>query len=142
MTMTRGKLIIGSLWGLGFLISFTLMTIQTVNGVYQDKGLDAWAWFTPNIIPTIGLIIGVLIADGARWMQQDGTEQTPINPLMVVLTAILSLAHLSILLVIILMAANKSPLSEVFTTLRSANLPLVAIQGLITLTLGVFFKKS
>lgn len=144
MTMTKGKYIIGGLWGIGFLVLFILMTIQTINGVYIDRTQEAWEWFTPNILPTIGLIVGVLIADWTKPAQTAEESENPvlINPLMVGITFILSLAHLAILLIVILIAANKTPLDEIFNSLKSANLPLGAIQGLVTLTLGIFFKKG
>ncbi len=143
MTMTRGKYIIGSLWGIGFLVLFILMTVQSVYVVYEDRTQEAWEWFTPNILPTIGLIVGIFIVDWANPAPTAAELSNPvqINPLLVGVTFIFSLTHLAILLIIILIAANKAPVTEIFSSLKSANLPLGAIQGLVTLTLGIFFKK-
>jgi len=143
MTTTKGKYIIGGLWGVGFLALFILMTAQTINDAFAPRTQEAWEWFTPNILPTIGLIVGILVAGWAKAAPiGEVDDSVQINPLLVGLTFIFSLTHLAILLIIILIAANKSPVDETFRSLKSANLPLGAIQGLVTLTLGIFFRKG
>lgn len=139
ISLAKGKTIIGGLWFVGFLAVFALMTIQTVSGsVYADKSKEAWDWVTPHLLPTMGLIIGVMIAD---WQNPQAVKGLKIKPALVALTFTLSFAHLAILLIIILIAGNRDTADATLAALKSANLPLGVIQGLVALTLGVFFKK-
>lgn len=139
ISLEKGKHIIGGLWFIGFLLLFILMTIQTVSGnIYADKAKDAWEWLTPHLLPTIGLIIGVFIAD---WQNPDAGKKVKIKKFLVLITFILSLIHLTILFAVILIASNKQTTEETFIALKTANLPLGVIQGLVALTLGIFFKK-
>ena len=137
--LNKGKYIIGGLWLVGFTLIFALMTVQTIGGtVYADRGKEAWEWVTPHLLPTIGLIIGVFIADGQNPKALKGIR---IQPFLVIVAFMFSFVHLAILLVVIVSASNRLTVDETFATLKSANLPLGFIQGLVALTLGIFFKK-
>lgn len=139
ISLTKGKYIVGGLWFSGFLLLFILMTIQTISGnVYADKSKEAWEWLTPHLLPTMGLIIGVLIAD---WQNPAAVKTVKIKTMLIVGTVILSFLYLAILLYAILNASNKETVNETFAALKTANLPLGVIQGLVALTLGIFFKK-
>lgn len=144
MTVTKGKYIIGGLWLVGFLVLFVLMTVETIGGtVFGTRSQEAWEWLTPNVLPTVGLIIGGFIADSQRPAPLEGAvNPAQNNSALVGITFVLSLLHLSILLFVIFVAGNKTTIDETFHTLKSANLPLGAIQGLITLTIGIFFKNN
>lgn len=137
--ITKGKYIIGSLWLVGFLVLFVLMTVQTVSGnIYGDKSKDAWEWITPHLLPTIGLIIGVFIAD---WQNPAALKKVKVSNFLIFLTCIFSFLHLVILLTVILIASNKQTVDDTLLSLKTANLPLGLIQGIVALTLGIFFKK-
>jgi uncharacterized integral membrane protein len=144
MTVTKGKYMIGGLWLFGFVILFILMTVETIAGtVFGARTQEAWEWLTPNVLPTVGLILGGYIADAQKsTASDDAANPAQNNAMLVVITFILSLLHLSILLFVIFVAGNKTTIDETFHTLKAANLPLGAIQGLITLTIGIFFKNN
>lgn len=139
ISLAKGKYIIGSLWFFGFLTLFVIMTAQTVGGeIYGDRNKEAWEWLTPHLLPTIGLILGVIIAD---WQNAQPIKGLKVSYALIIVTFILSLTHLLILLIVVFIAGNKQTVNDTFNSLTSANLPLGVLQGLVALTLGIFFKK-
>jgi hypothetical protein len=154
MKLRTGKIIIGSLWIVGFFVLFGLITAQTLIGsLFADKTQEAWEWFSPHIFPTLGLVLGGFIVDSQKNVppntahpspsEGDSLETEPtISGGLVAVTFLFSLTHFLILLAVMIIASNKLTVEETFASLKSASIPLGAIQGAVTLTLGIFFKKS
>jgi hypothetical protein len=124
------------LWSVAAVILILLLIIQTIMGHYEDKGTDAIAWLLPNILPTLSLIIGVLVAD-ARGKDLNAQK---VDRFFFHLAFSFSCVYLLLVLFSILAQpfAAQGPLE----LLKLSNWWLGPIQGLVTSLLGVFFVKS
>ncbi len=123
-------------WFVGAGILFLLFFIQSVLGRFSDRIMDAWGWFLPNLVPTLSLMIGVLVAETIK----DNQNNKEIDPFIFKLALALSYAYFIILSsTILLKPFNNSPLIEYLNT---SNLWLAPLQGLATAALGVFFVNA
>lgn len=137
VTLTRGKNLLAIIWLFGFIPPFMILAARTYFGTYYDgKETEAWGWFSPNIVPTLGLIVSSLTSSAAGRRQADKKVTTGFFTL----AMILSLLYLLIFNLIFLLEplTNSAPL-EVF---KRSSLFLGIIQGLVTTVLGVFFIRS
>jgi hypothetical protein len=137
MTLRRGRIVLAVVWGIGFIIPMLILAIQTYVGtVYHGKESEAWNWFAPNIVPTIGLIVATFTATAFETAKADKAVAMPFFILTLLLSMLYVIAFISIFLLEPL--TNSPPLE----TLKRSSLFLGIIQGLVTTTLGVFFMKS
>ena len=156
ISFEKCKKVLAAIWLIGFLIPFGILSLQTIQGSFWGgKESEAWALFTPMILPTVGLIIGVLVADAMN----PTVEDKKVNGAIFWVTLALSLLYLGLVISIFLalpgMAANaadvtqaadaankdtaKAATSGLLDAFKRSGLMLGAIQGLVTTTLGVFF---
>jgi hypothetical protein len=136
-TLKRSRNLLAIVWGIGFLLPFLVLASRTYFGTYYGgKDTEAWGWFTPNIVPTLGLILGTLAS--SAFGADDSDKQ--VIPLFFALTLILSLIYLVIFnLIFFLEPLTDSAPLDVF---RRSSLFLGIVQGFVTTTLGVFFFRS
>jgi hypothetical protein len=136
-TLKRSRNLLAIVWGIGFILPFLVLASRTYFGTYYGgKDTEAWGWFTPNIVPTLGLIIGTLAS--SAFGADDSDKQ--VIPLFFVLTLILSLTYLVIFnLIFFLEPLTDSAPLDLF---RRSSLFLGIVQGFVTTTLGVFFFRS
>jgi hypothetical protein len=137
MTLKSSRNLLTLVWVIGFLPPFLILAARTYVGTYYEKAEEAWSWFTPNIIPTLGLIIGTL-ASSAVGKQM---EEKIVEPFFFKLTLALSILYLTIFNLIFILeplSDSDSPLE----TLTRSSLFLGIAQGLVTSALGAFFVRS
>lgn len=134
ISISKCKKILTLVWMIGFLIPFLLLGYQTLFGsYYQGKEAEAWGWFSPIILPTIGLIVGVLVADAMN----PNPEDKFVSRSFFWVTLILSLMYLVLVNSVFFLGARlDTPPLELF---KKSNLVLGPLQGLVTATIGVFF---
>lgn len=120
--------------GSGFL--FLLLLIQTLVGRYADKANEAWSWLLPTFMPTLSLMIGVLVANSRKGESRDKT----VDGFLYRLSYILSIAYLAVVSLTILFSpfSSYTPLE----LMKTSNLWLAPIQGLVSASIGAFFVKS
>jgi hypothetical protein len=156
ISFEKCKKVLAAIWLVGFLIPFIILSAQTLHGTFWGgKESEAWALFTPMVLPTIGLIVGVLVADA----QNPVVEDRKVNSTIFYVTLVLSLLYLGLVNAIFItmpsLAANATDVtavatdkdavkttSELLDSFKRSGLMLGAIQGLVTLTLGVFFVNK
>src|SRR5688572_20573438 len=51
---------LAALWSAAFGIAVVFLLVRTLAGAFGAKADEAWAWFSPLMTPTLGLIFGVL----------------------------------------------------------------------------------
>ncbi|MFT3683841.1 MAG: hypothetical protein QM783_02755 [Phycisphaerales bacterium] len=105
---------------------------------YSDSDLKAcWAAFLPSILPVMLLMVGVLVA---QEIQPENGEPKRASLFILLLTAFLSVVYLGFLAYPILeLPLKNSVLSQ---SMASTGLILGPFQGLVSLTIGVFFSRN
>jgi len=116
-----------------------ILVVQSLLHVYGDLTQEAWGWFLPTLMPSLGLIVTVL-------------TYTALNPLMtgsvvrktfVSIAMGLSILYLATVILTILIQpfASKTP-AEAVELMRTSNLWLGPLQGLVASALGVLFVSK
>ncbi len=134
LSRAQHRLTIAWFAGSGFL--FLLLLIQTLVGRYADKVNEAWSWLLPTFMPTLSLMIGVLVANSRKRESRDKT----VDGFLYRLSLILSIAYLAVVSLTILFSpfSSYTPLE----LMKTSNLWLAPIQGLVSASIGAFFVKS
>ena len=154
ISFEKAKKILAAIWLVGFIVPFVILSAQTLMGTFwAGRDSEAWALFTPMILPTIGLIVGVLVADALN----PPVEDKKVNSTIFWVTVVLSVLYLGLVNAIfiampnlaasgadITVEANKdaAKTSVLLDAFKRSGLMLGAIQGLVTATLGVFFVNK
>lgn len=120
--------------GAGFL--FMVLMLQSMLGSYGAGAEEAWNWFLPNVVPTLTLIVGVLVSD-ALGRSEAGGE---VDRFIFRLAFGLSIGYLLVLSLPVFAA----PFSELppLKLLKSSQLWIVPLQGLVSAALGAFFVSK
>ena len=118
-------------WFLGSALVLILMLGQTIGGKYGTQYPKAWSWFLPTVLPTLSLIVGALAHDARR------QTAATVNRFAYQMSLALSLFYLLLVVGTILLQplAMMNPLE----LLSTSHLWLGPLQGLIGISLGVFF---
>jgi hypothetical protein len=124
------------LWFLGFGALAGILAVQQAFGYYDDNANDAWGWLLPNVVPTLSLMVGVLVA--AQRAQQP--EKETVDRAFFLLSLATSVIYLGLLLLTVLLqpAAHSDPL----TLMDNSKLYLTPVQGLATGLLAAFFMSG
>jgi hypothetical protein len=114
ISFEKCKKVLAAIWLIGFLIPFIILSLQTIQGSFWGgKESEAWALFTPMILPTIGLIIGVLVADALNPVVED----KKVNSTIFYVTLALSLLYLGLVITIFVLLPTMA--APDFTTAGS-----------------------
>jgi Na+/H+-dicarboxylate symporter len=123
-------------WFLGGGILFALLVVQTLGNHYGEEDREAWGWLLPNIMPTLSLIIGALVAEA---VSSNSTEKLA-DDFLYRMSLALSIIYL--LLVLLPVVAQPFTSSSPMDALKRSNLWLGPLQGLVSASLGAFFIKA
>lgn len=124
------------LWFAGFVLLAAILVGQQAFGHYGEDADAAWGWLLPNIVPTLSLMVGVLVAaQRAKRPETDKVDRAFFR-----LTLLISTAYLLLLLFTVLVqpVAHADPL----TLMDSSKLYLGPFQGLATGMLAAFFMSA
>lgn len=126
---------LATVWFLGGGTVFAILVVQTLNQHYGDQARDAWGWFLPTVMPILTLIVSATAVTKAE-------SQATVDRSVFYISFGLSLFYL--LLVIATIAyqifTTLKP-SEMIELMKTSNLWLGPVQGLLGISLGVFFGK-
>lgn len=132
--LDRARRFIAIVWFAGGGLCFALMILQSIIGRFEGVAQEMWAWFTPTIVPTLSLIIGVL----ASTASEDDTGRT-VRKFFYHASVGISLGYLTILLLTMLLeplAGNHN-----MAYFKFSNFWLSPIQGLVVAALGALFNS-
>lgn len=122
-------------WFIAGALLFVIMFIQTIGGKFEDKNIEAWGWFTQNLLPTLSLIITVIVADSSTEIADREIEKFYFN-----LAFGISIFYLFVIFSVLLV----QPFAEkgIIPWLQSSTIYLGPFQGLVTAAVGMFFLKK
>jgi hypothetical protein len=132
--LEQARKVIAQIWFIGGGISFALVIFQSIFGRFQGIVQEIWAWFTPTIVPTLGLIIGVL----ASTASEDDTGRT-VKHFFYHASLWLSVSYLAVLLLTMLLEPLAG--SHDLAYYHLSNYWLAPIQGLVVAALGALFNS-
>lgn len=137
-------------WGLGILPAFLILAGQTVLGGdpaiqehYGQPPIEVWAWFSPLVMPTLLLLLGVV---GAQAQQHEGAGKS-IDRFYYRLAFTLAAVYLGIINVIVIGAPILAETTRMFSSaveslLEHTSLFLGALQGVVDAALGTLVVKA
>jgi hypothetical protein len=127
---------------------FIIYFVQTLTGRYENYQSDVWEWLFKFITPPLSLMLGVLISQMSAQPSDQETDIFYFRLAQGMSYFFLGVFFLSAFLIPIIhlqQNRNLSVLEEqkpILDALKSYNAFLVPLQGLSTLTLGLFFTKK
>jgi len=133
----KKRLLVVWLAGAGMLSLILIAQSMQEEGPYLDRVSDAWAWFLPNVIPTLSLMVGVVVKDFSTT-----SDKKLIDTFLFQLSFWLSISYFLVLMSSISLQPYFSPNIAPLDFLKQSNLWLGPMQGIVTLALGVFFGKA
>ena len=134
--MERCKRHLALLWLVGSAILFILLIAQTVGNHYGDKDNEAWGWLLPNLMPTLLLIVGALMADAFG----TGAKAKSVDDF--VYKVALALSAVYLFMVVLPIGLQPYVSYTPIELLKRSNLWLGPLQGLVSAAVGVFFVKA
>jgi hypothetical protein len=133
------RLKLARVWLIGGGGIFLILVVQSLLHVYGDLTQEAWGWFLPTLMPSLGMIVTVL-------------TYTALDPLMtgsVVRKSFASIASwlsilylLTVMLTILIQPFASNTPAEAVGLMRTSNLWLGPLQGLLASALGVLFVSK
>ena len=126
------------LWLIGAGLIALVMIGQSIFGAYEGKSTDAWSWFLPNVMPTLGLILSVLGADAILTGPRKTATIATVDRFFYRVATSLSLVYLATFAGVILvwpLTAFDDPL-ELMTL---SNLWMGPLQALVVSSLSALF---
>jgi hypothetical protein len=127
------------IWLIGAGSILILLVVQSLLHVYGDLTQEAWGWFLPTMMPTLGMIITVLTYTALDPISSDSVVRGAFVQIAVSLSVIYLI--LVLLTIVIQPFAARSAADRV-GLMRISNLWLGPVQGLVASALGVLFASK
>lgn len=134
----RCKRRLATLWLVGSAVLFILLIAQTVGNHYGEKDNEAWGWLLPNLMPTLLLIGGAVMADAFG----TGAKVKSVDDFVYKLSLTLSAVYLFMVILPILLQPLVFHTYPPIELLKRSNLWLGPLQGLVSAAIGAFFVKA
>ncbi len=126
-------------WLIGGLSVLIILVVQSLLGAYGSLTQEAWGWFLPTLMPTLGMIITVLTYTALDPLSSGSVVRRTFFWIAFSLSAVYLL--LVSLTIFIQPFAASSP-DERIALMRTSNLWLGPVQGLVASALGVLFVSK
>jgi cytochrome bd-type quinol oxidase subunit 2 len=125
-------------WLVGAGAVFIVVVLQSVLNHYEDSTRAAWEWLLPSLLPILGVIVTTL-GQAAHEVEAD---KGMVRRAFYRLALSLSIVYLVLIALIILVQpfVAATP-GETIESMRSSNLYLAPLQGLVAAAVGVVFLK-
>ena len=132
--LDRARRVTAIIWFAGGGLCFALMILQSISNRFAGMAQEMWAWFTPTVVPTMGLIIGVL----ASTASEDDSGRT-VKKFFYHAALGLSAAYLIVLLLTMLLEPLAGTHNMAY--FKFSNFWLSPMQGLVVASLGALFNS-
>jgi hypothetical protein len=136
MQLSKARQRLAVLWFVLSAICFiAFIFIANANVKPEGQG-DAWNWFLPNIFPFLTLILAVFVTQTLT----SGQEQKLVDKFIFRLAFYVSLFYLLILLGVLISWSPEK--LDILPYYKRYNTMLTGLQGLVSISLGIFFTRS
>jgi hypothetical protein len=127
---------LAAVWLLGAGVVFIILVVQTLNNHYGDQARDVWGWFIPTLMPILTLVVSATAAATAE-------SKATVDRSVFQISLGLSVFYLSLVVATIAyqVFTTRKP-SEMIELMKTSNLWLGPVQGILGISLGVFFGKQ
>ncbi|WP_163881649.1 hypothetical protein [Rhizobium laguerreae] len=135
VSLAHTRTVLARLWLSGSGFSAIILVVASILRGRSDAARETWSWFLPLVLPTIGLMLGVLGAAAMARQREKYVRKSFVDIAFWLSAAYLVLVSLTILL-------------EPFSPLRGAELHgmsnywLGPMQGLVVAALGYLFTSD
>jgi hypothetical protein len=118
---------------------FLILVVQSLLHVYGDLTQEAWGWFLPTLMPSLGMIVTVLTYTALDPLMTGSVVRKAFVPIALWLSIMYLLTVM--LTILIQPFASRTPV-EAVGLMRTSNLWLGPFQGLVASALGVLFVSK
>lgn len=132
------------LWLLGAAFPFAAIFLQTtVGNAFASGGTDqstrVWEWFLPTVVPTLGLVVGVVANNELRESARRLAERRRVSSFFFRITFGISSFYLLLVGLLPILTAAKSTAEDKLMLLGKSHLFLPPVQAIAATALAVFF---
>jgi hypothetical protein len=132
--LARSRNILAMVWCAGAFLLIAVLAIQTLADKYDDAK-TAWSWLLPTVMPTLGVVISGSAAEAL--LPERSSQQ--VSRFFFSLALAVSAFYL---LMVIAVLASASAADKAASALRDSDIFLGPLQGVVGVSLGVFFTMS
>ena len=136
LSMRHAQRWLAAVWASGFLVLFGLLLVTQISDleVFRNRNSEVWDWFSPLLVPTMSLIVGVLVAD------PESTSETSrhADRFLFSLALVFSIAYLLAILMVVLSTVWVASIE----TMNGSSKFLGLLGGVVSAFLGGFFVKK
>lgn len=135
LRLSEARNVLSKIWFSGAGLAGLVLAVLSILRGQADVARETWSWFLPLVLPTLGLILGVLGAAALTTQKEAYVRRSYYN-----LAKYLSLAYFLLMLLVIFM--------EPFSPLKGTELYGVSnywmgpFQGLVTAAIGYLFASG
>jgi hypothetical protein len=129
MDLAPARRQLAALWFIGAAPPFLCLAVRTLAFPERFDVQAAWGWLLPTLLPTLSLLVGVLALGPPQ-------QRREVDPFLLGLARWLSAIYLVLVMASLLFAWARG------SDLRTANLFLGPLQGLVAGVLTFFFGRA
>lgn len=130
-------------WAVFAALCFFVVIAQTqVGNVYGQRTDEVWQWFLPSVVPTLSLVLSVLANLELNAHAAGVARSRTVSVFFYRLAMGVCAMYLVLVLMHPILTALKDDPGTRLQLLRSSNVYLGPIQGLVAAVLGVFFVSA
>lgn len=135
LRLSEARGVISKIWFCGSGLAGLVLVLLSILRGQADVARETWSWFLPLVLPTLGLILGVLGAAALTSQREAYVRRSYFD-----LAKYLSLAYFILMLLVIFM----EPLSPLKGTALYgvSNYWMGPFQGLVTAAIGYLFASG
>ncbi|MDM0071649.1 hypothetical protein [Variovorax sp. J31P207] len=126
-------------WLVASAIIMLLLVLQSLLGRYGTHVQDAWSWILPNLMPTLGMMLTVL---GYTALDPSSLKSVVRRTFFRIAYCLSILYFVLILLTILIQPVVAADSEKAIELMRTSNLWLGPLQGLVVSALGVLFVSK
>lgn len=135
------------LWSIGAIVPFVILVGQTTIGnafssPEGDFSINAWEWFLPTLMPTLGLVFGVMANNEIQPTAKQEAQHRRVSSFFFRLALAVSAFYVLLVCAMLIFTYAVGSIDGRLKLLTKSHLFLAPLQALANIVLGVFFISS